>query len=146
VHPVVSSILDGDGISSVGSRSDRSGSPVEDPPLLDVFWEVVSDSQSVLMTADMLVVEQGSVGLHDRFDLELDSVSKWVSWEFDSLLIDVPLLVETIVTWEEDDVSSMSVGGTMDINADAGMVDKSSSSEGDLLVWLVSPLSAHNNL
>lgn len=45
---VVVTLSDRDDHSSVGSRSDSLGSPVEYPPLLIVVWVVVSDSESVL--------------------------------------------------------------------------------------------------
>ena len=46
---VVSTLLDRDGLSGVGSRSNSSCSPVEDEPLLNVVWVVVLDSESVLV-------------------------------------------------------------------------------------------------
>ena len=60
VHPVVLSILNGDDKFSVVSRSDGSGSPVEHPPLLVVVWVVISDSESVLVSTDVLVIEESS--------------------------------------------------------------------------------------
>lgn len=146
VVPSVVVVLDRDGHSSVSSRSDRSSSPVEDPPLLDVFWEVVSDSKSILTCTDVLSIEDSSVGLHDRFDLELDTILKWVLRESDTRLVDIPLLVETIVAWIEDGVLLVSVLSSINIKADAGMVDETSSSEGDLLVWLVFPWSGDSSI
>lgn len=60
VVPVVSVDLDRHGEPSVGSSSDRSGSPVEHEPLLVVVWVVVLDSESILMGSDVLSVEQSS--------------------------------------------------------------------------------------
>lgn len=50
VFPVVSILLNRNNKTSVTSSSDRSGSPVKDPPLFDVVWVVVSDSQVPLMS------------------------------------------------------------------------------------------------
>lgn len=96
VSPVLSVLLDGHGVSGVGSRSDGSGSPVEDEPLLDVVRVVVLDSESVLVGTNVLSDEQGSVGAHSRFDLELETVSEWVSWEMDSGSVEHPSLVGTV--------------------------------------------------
>lgn len=85
-------VLDCHNHSSVALWSDRSGSVVEDPPLFDVLWGIVSDSQSVVVCTDMLVVENSSVTSHDRFDLESNSISEWVSWELDSSIVDEELL------------------------------------------------------
>jgi len=49
VVPVSSSLLDGDNLSSVGSRSNSSCSPVEDEPLFLIVWVVVLDSKTILL-------------------------------------------------------------------------------------------------
>lgn len=50
VSPVLSILLNRNNKTSVTSSSDRSGSPVEDPPLFDAVWVVVLDSQVPLMS------------------------------------------------------------------------------------------------
>jgi len=89
-EPVVVVPLNGDSHVSVVISSDRSSSPVEDPPLLRIFWIVVSDSKSVFAVSDVLMVENSSVISHDGFDLESDTISEWVSWEVDSSGISEP--------------------------------------------------------
>jgi len=101
--------LDRNDLLSVGSRSNRSGSPVEGEPLLDVLWCVVSDSKSILVGSNMLFHEQSPVGLHHGLDLELDSIFQWVSWEFDSLSVWVPLLMGLSDTWLKSHQLSVSV-------------------------------------
>ena len=48
-------LLDGDGVSSVDNRSDGLSSEVEGPPLSSVGVDIVSDSESVLSSSDVLV-------------------------------------------------------------------------------------------
>jgi hypothetical protein len=56
------SVLVGNGVTLVGEGSDGSSSSVEDEPLSVVLWVVVSDSESVLVSTDMLMPEEGSEG------------------------------------------------------------------------------------
>ena len=60
---------------------------------------VVLDSQSELVSSDVLSPEQGSVTSHSVLDLESDSVTKWIRWELWSSCLDVvgPGLVKTVV-------------------------------------------------
>jgi len=134
-------VLDGDCLSSVSSCSNRSCSPVNNPPLLNVFSHSVSDSQSELMSTDVFMVEEGLSSLHHRSDLELDSISQWVSWEVNSLSVNEPLLRCVVPAWVELSVFIDAVTSTSSSEANAGMVDNSSSSEGNLLEWFVSPWS-----
>jgi len=97
VAPVVSIVLNGDDESSVTSSSDSSGSPVKYPPLSNVVWVVVLDSESVLVVTNVLVVSDSSSVSHERFDLEFDSISQWVSWEVNSSSIKEPSLTNLIV-------------------------------------------------
>ena len=139
VFPVVSVVLDGDGVVSVGSRSDGSGSPVEDPPLLVVVWVVVLDSQSEVTVSDVLVPEEGSVLGHSSLDLESDSISEWVSWEGNTLSVKVELLVVSgLVAVTVSGVSTVSISS---VNFEALSVWSSDLSnqvvevvEGELLV------------
>lgn len=55
-------ILVRDDKSSVGGCSDGLCSPVEDEPLFDVPWGMVSDSQSVGSVTNVLSVVKSSVG------------------------------------------------------------------------------------
>lgn len=50
VSPVVSILLNRNNKTSVSCSSDRFGSPVKDPPLFDVVWVIVLDSQVPLIT------------------------------------------------------------------------------------------------
>lgn len=81
------SLLVRDSIVSSSVSSDGSGSSVEYPPLLVVPWLMILDSQSVLMSSNMLMPEEGSVSTHSRSDLESDSVIEWLSWPLDVSLI-----------------------------------------------------------
>jgi hypothetical protein len=60
---------------------------------------VVLDSQSVLVSSDVLLPVEGSVSSHSVLDLESDSVTKWIRWELWSSWLDVvgPGLVEAVV-------------------------------------------------
>lgn len=50
VSPVLSILLNRNNKTSVSCSSDRFGSPVKDPPLFDVVWVIVLDSQVPLIT------------------------------------------------------------------------------------------------
>lgn len=117
VSPVVSTLLDGHSKSSVTLWSDSSGSPVKDPPLLNVSWVVVLDSESVLMASDVLSIDNSSVVSHSRSNLELLTATEWVSWEVNALSGDEPSLVGTVVASPEDNVSVVVVVTSMDIKA-----------------------------
>jgi len=94
------SVLSRENVGSSGPGSDGSGSGIEGPPLLRALWVVVLDSDSVLVSSNVLSPEQGSVSAHSRFDLESFSISNWVWWvsEWDLWLgIDEPSLVDTVV-------------------------------------------------
>lgn len=112
------SVLVGDGVTSVGPGSDGSGSLVEDEPLSVVLWLVVSDSESVLVSSDVLLPVQGSEGAHSRFDLESSVVWKWLSWIGVGSLVDIPGLVQTVVAAPHDGVSQVSVDVSVDIKAE----------------------------
>jgi hypothetical protein len=120
--PVVSSVLNGDDSVSVGSRSDSLSSPVEDPPLSNVVWVVVVDSQSVLVMTNMLMPDDSSFGWHNGLDLESNTIVEWVSWVVDSLSVQEPSLVVTIVASEPDGVSVVGVGVSMHIEAQSSSV------------------------
>lgn len=109
VSRVVSTDLNRNCEVLVRAWSDSSCSPVEGEPLLDVLWCVVSDSKSILVGSNMLFHEQSPVGLHHGLDLELDSIFQWVSWEFDSLSVWVPLLMGLSDTWLKGHQLSVSV-------------------------------------
>lgn len=107
--------LVGDGEVSLEVWSDSSSSAVKDPPLLLVKWHVVLDSQSVLVSTDVFVPEQGSTTAHLRSQLESDSVGNWLLWILSSLLVDPPGLVGSVVAIPEDDMSSLGIACPMDI-------------------------------
>lgn len=97
-----------------------------------VIWVVVLDSQSVLVSSNMLSVEECSLGWHSSLDLESDSVSQWVSWVLNTLLIEVPLLVSFSVAISVRSVSEVRVVSTM--NLKTGLRDISDGS----VSWVVS--------
>ena len=103
--------------ASAGPGSDGSGSSVEDEPLSVVLWLVVSDSESVLASTDVLLPVQGSEGAHSGLDLESLAIWKWLLWIGVGSLVDIPGLVQTVVAVPHDGVSEMSVDSSMDIEA-----------------------------
>ena len=58
------SILVGDGIVLSHISSDRSSSSIEEEPLLSAWFDGVSDSESVLVSTNMLMPEEGSSMSH----------------------------------------------------------------------------------
>jgi hypothetical protein len=70
-----------------------------------------------LVSADVLVPEEGSVAWHLRSDLELSTVMDWLRWVLNTLLVKVPGLVETIVAVPEDHMSVVRVMTSMDVQA-----------------------------
>lgn len=61
-------------------RSDGLGSVVESPPLLLVVHVVVLDVKSVLTSSDVSIGPNNrSVGSESGSDLEVESISQWVS-------------------------------------------------------------------
>ena len=93
------------------------------------------------MSSNVLRVEEGLSSLHQRSDLELSSVSHWIFWEVDSLTVDEPLLRWMVFAWVELHVFTVTVASALSTEANSGMIHKLSSSEGDLLVWIVGPWS-----
>lgn len=77
---VLSVKLNRDNPVSVGSRSDGLSSPVEEPPLLDVIWIVVSDSQSSISVTNVLSPDESSSRVHLCLNLESSAISFWISW------------------------------------------------------------------
>ena len=74
-----------------------------------------SDSQSVLMSSNVLTEEQGLVTFHLRSNLELDSTSQWLSWISISMSVNSPCLVLAIVALVPVNVSLVLVMTSMDI-------------------------------
>lgn len=125
--------------SSVSVRvgSDGSGSPVKGPPLSVVSWVIVLDSQSVLVRTDVFVPEKSSIRGHSCFDLELDTIPQWISWNVVWFLIKVPSLVSTIMASPVDNPSVIVVVATVNIKAVSGWISEVSYATwvvGDLLV------------
>jgi hypothetical protein len=106
--PVCSSLVH-DAVGSLAPWSDGVGSAIEGPPLLSfgIIWVVVSDSESVLVTTDVFMPEDSSVGFHSRSDLELNTVSQWVSWVLNALGVNDPSLMVLGVAVFPGDVSSV---------------------------------------
>lgn len=68
-----------DDVSSIGHRSDGLSSPVEGPPLLSVVSVIVLDLEVPLGTSSRVAPDEWSVGSESSSDLELLSISQWVS-------------------------------------------------------------------
>ena len=109
-------------MGSSPGRSDRSGSSVEGPPLLVISWLVTLDSQVVSVTTIVVSDDESSSVSSVGSQLESDSISKWLGSVETSSLVDEPGLVKTVMAVPEDDVSVVSVGSTMDIEALSSVV------------------------
>jgi len=68
-----------DDVSSIGHRSNGLSSIVEGPPLLSVVSVVVHDLEVPLGTSSRVAPDEWSVGSESSSDLELLSISQWVS-------------------------------------------------------------------
>lgn len=112
------SLLVREGKVSSGVRSDGSGSSIEDKPsnlsklittsvLLDVE---VADSQSVLLSTDVLGLEQVLSCVQGRSDVECDSILQWlsISWLVGDG-VDAPALVGSVMAVVPDDILVMKV-------------------------------------
>jgi len=110
----VATDLDRDYLLSVSAGSDGLGPPVEHPPLLVVTRVVVSGSESVLVTAKVLMPEESSFA-ELRLDLELLAVTKWVLGEVDSLDVNVPSLALRVVASPENGVVVMVVASAVHV-------------------------------
>ena len=96
------------------------------------------------MSSDVLVVEQGSVGWHLGFDLESDTVSEWISWERNTLLVNEPSVSLSGIAWVEGNMVFVSVFRFLDLQADASIVSEVLSFTWEVresLVVFVGPLS-----
>ena len=108
--------------------------------MLVVVWHVVSDSESELVSTNVLMPEEGSSGFHQGLDLESDSVVEWESWVLLGLGLNGPTLVESIVALVPDNVSVVDVLSGVNIKALVAVVSHVLSVtwvEGSLLVCLV---------
>lgn len=98
------------------------------------------DSDSELVSSNVLSPEEGSVAAHSRFDLESLSVTNWVWWVLEWmlwLLVDEPGLVGTVVALVPDEIVVVSILGTSDIKAASG-----SSGQTESIVLDVSSVSS----
>ena len=77
--------------------------------MLNVSWEVGSDSESVLMTSLVLSNSDSSSTRHSSSDLELNSVVQWLAASSLTLLIKDPTLVGAVVAVVPDGVSVVGV-------------------------------------
>jgi len=145
---VVVSLLVRDGVVSLVPGSDGVSPRVECPPLVVVLRVVVSDSQAVLVVADVFVPEQSALACHLGLDLELDSVSKRVAWFGVGFSVHVPLLVPIGVACIPDAVSVMIVSCSVDVKALAASildVHDWSWQESDLLKFLAALVKVPDN-
>jgi len=90
---------------------------IEDEPLLLVSLHDVVNSESVLVSTNMLFDSEGLSASHKGSDLELSSISEWLSSQGLTGLIEDPSLVGTVVAVVEDNVSVVSVRLSVDIEA-----------------------------
>ena len=97
-----------------------------------VTWVVVLDSESVLVSTNVLVPEEGSLGVHSSLDLELDTISQWVSSEVEWSSVNEPGLVGAVVAFPPDDLVVVSVSSTLDVEAHTGQGSEVSSAS-----WVV---------
>jgi len=105
---------------------------------------VVLDSNSELVSSDMLSVDKGSLASHLRSDLESHFVGKWLSWVSESSLVNVPSLVEAVVAVPEDNMSIVVVVSAVNVEALSTVVSNVSSRSSvpsESLVDLGSPWS-----
>lgn len=117
-------LLVGNGKGHIGTRSDGSASSVEGEPLSLLFWVSVGNLQVELSTTNVVSSLDSSVSSHLGEDLELDSVGEWLLWILESLLVNLPALVLTIVAIVPDNMSVVGVGSTVDIEALASHVSE----------------------
>jgi len=85
--------------------------------LFVVVWVVVLDSQSVIVSSNVLMPDECSLGWHSGLDLESNTISEWVCWETWSSLVNVPGLVQTGVASPHDNVCLVCVSLILDIKA-----------------------------
>jgi hypothetical protein len=105
------------------------------------------DSESILVSTNVLVPEEGLTSRHSGSDLESSAIWKWLSWPAHSSLVNVPGLVETIVASVVNDVSVVSVTVSVNIEAVVGSVSDVSSGSiepSDLFGGVSSELSDNN--
>lgn len=117
--------------------------------MVDVPRVVVHDLQLVLVSSNVLLYSQGSLLWKSGLDLELDSVSVWLSWVSDSISVKEPSLVLSIVAVPEDDMSLVGVSSTVNIKALLSVVSNVSvlsTIVGNLLVNLTSEWSDDSGL
>lgn len=67
------------------------------------------------MSTDVLSSNQGSVSRHSRLDLESHTIVFWISWEVNSVEVNGPGLIETVVAIPEDKVSVVMVMTSVNI-------------------------------
>lgn len=104
-HLVV--VLVGQGTVFVSPGSDRSGSAIEDEPLVLVSWLVELESESVLLMANVLLHDDRPLGSHLRSNLESLSVIKWLLRSHCTVLVNSPFHVGwTVVAGVEADMGS----------------------------------------
>ena len=97
----------------------------------------VVDSESELLSTDVLVPEEVLARSHVGSDVELDSVSQWLSvgW-LSGNGSDSPSLVGTIVAVPPDDMSVVGIDSTVNIKAFVGSVSDVLSVASVELDWL----------
>ena len=113
-----------DDVSSIGHRSDGLSSPVEGPPLLSVVSVIVHDLEVPLGTSSRVAPDEWSVGSESSSDLELLSISQWVSCEVNTSLINIPSHACTSMAMLEDSVLSVTVSISVGVKAESSVVSQ----------------------
>jgi len=136
-------------VSSSAPGSDSLSSGIEGPPLLFVGWVVVLDSESELVSANVLVPEESSVSAHSGLDLELDTAGHWLFWVCVGLEVNHPSLVGAVVALVPDGVSVLRVRVSVNIEASLSHVSNVSSGSvepSDLLKAFSSVVSGNSGV
>jgi hypothetical protein len=136
---VVLSVVSSDSLSSV----------IKVEPLLLVFWVVVLDSESVLVTTDVFSPGDSSVACHLALELELDAIGKWIRWVFNTDSVHVPAHSSTISALTPKGVSVLVIVTTTDIKAVVTVVSDVSvvtGEESHLLVVFLFPWSNNSSV
>ena len=76
--------------------------------MLLVPWLSVSDSESVLVSSNVLMPEQGFTSAHFRSDLEFNVMIS-LFWPGNTSLVNEPCLIKTVVAVPEDYMSVVGV-------------------------------------
>jgi len=132
--PSSGSISVGDSVCSSVSCSDGSSSSIEDPPLSKVPWLMPSDSELVGAVANVSspVEVESSAWSHLGSELEQSAIWKWWVLVLNNnlevrSLDDSPTLVCSVVAVPEDNMTSVVIVTSMDVQALTSIISDVSS-------------------